>query len=113
MYGEPSTTVRTTHSEAGSARGARRRHGLRGRVAAVSAAALLAVGGATAAAPSAAAQGLPEPIQSSYDALPPSAQSIVGSIVWSGPMAFAALYYFVWCPIVNGPWNPTPGSCSF
>ncbi len=110
MYGEPVSAVRTTHS--GSAQGTRRRHSLRGRVAAVSAAALLAVGGATAVAPSAAAQGLPEPVQTSYDALPPSAQSIVGSIVWSGPLTLAALYYFVWCPIVNSD-NPAPGVCSF
>lgn len=110
MYGEPASAVRTTRS--GSAQSARRRHGLRRRVAAVSAATLLAVGGATAVAPSAAVQGLPEPVQTSYDALPPSVQSIVGSIVWSGPLALAALYYFVWCPIVNSD-NPTPGVCSF
>lgn len=106
MYGEPSTTVRTTHRNV-------RRHGVRGRVAAVSAAALLAVGGATAVAPSASAQGLPEPVQASYDALPPDVQSIVGSVALSGPLSFMALYYFVWCPIVNGPWNPTPDTCSF
>jgi hypothetical protein len=61
----------------------------------------------------ATAQGLPEPVQTSYDALPPDVQSIVGSVALSGPLGFAALYYFVWCPIVNGPWNPTPDSCSF
>ncbi|MGP5691828.1 hypothetical protein ACTXOY_05585 [Corynebacterium variabile] len=118
MSGEPVSTVRTTPSTSGSAQSTRRRHGLRNRVAAISAAALLAAallaaGGASAVAPSAAAQGLPEPIQTSYDALPPDVQSIVGSVALSGPLSLAALYYFVWCPVVNGPWDPTPESCSF
>lgn len=109
MSGEPVSTVRTTPSTSGSAQSTRRRHGLRNRVAAISAAALLAAGGASAAA----AQGLPEPIQTSYDALPPDVQSIVGSVALSGPLSLAALYYFVWCPVVNGPWNPAPDNCSF
>lgn len=113
MSGEPVSAVRTTPSTSGSAQSTRRRHGLRNRVAAISAAALLAAGGASAVAPSAAAQGLPEPIQTSYDALPPDVQSIVGSVALSGPLSLAALYYFVWCPVVNGPWDPTPESCSF
>ena len=113
MYGEPVPTVRTTPSTSGSEQGTRRRHGLRNRVAAISAAALLAAGGASAVAPSAAAQGLPEPIQTSYDALPPDAQSIVGSVALSGPLSLMALYYFVWCPIVNWPSGTAADNCSF
>lgn len=113
MYGEPVPTVRTTPSTSGSAQGTRRRHGLRNRVAAISAAALLAAGGASAFAPSSAAQGLPEPIQTSYDALPPDVQSIVGSVALSGPLSLMALYYFVWCPIVNWPSGTAADNCSF
>lgn len=113
MYGEPVPTVRTTPSTSGSAQGTRRRHGLRNRVAAISAAALLAAGGASAVAPSAAAQGFPESIQTSYDALPPDAQSIVGSVALSGPLSLMALYYFVWCPIVNWPSGTAADNCSF
>ena len=36
------------------------------------------------------------------------------AILLSGlPLSLAALYYFVWCPVVNGPWNPAPDNCSF
>lgn len=113
MYGELSATVRTTHHEPGHTVHHRRHRRLRGRVVAATAATLIAVGGGAAVAPAATAQGLPEPVQTSYDALPPDVQSIVGSVALSGPLGLAALYYFVWCPIVNGPWNPTPDSCSF
>jgi hypothetical protein len=109
MPGKISRPVRTSDQDSDRPRSG----GLRRRVVAAAAATMMAAGGAVAVAPSASAQGLPPAVQGSYEAVPPDAQSIVGSVALSGPLSAMALYYFVWCPIVTGSQSPAPDQCSF
>lgn len=96
-----------------SSRSTPSRHGIRSRVAAIGGAALLAVGGATVAAPTATAAELPQSSQEALDTANGIAQSATGVIVNSGPLAGMTLYYFVWCPAAVQLGLQDPQACSF
>ena len=91
----------------------RSRRRVRTRVAVAAAATMMAAGGAAAVAPSASAQGLPDPVRASYEAQHPYVQQVIGSTI-VGSYAAVALPYLLWvCPALGEVGVVDPTSCAF